>query len=974
MYPRAFLAFATVFVCSVALIVSCHAAPPEANMVRFSQAQYWCGEWATGPRIPLLADADGDGYADCIALYHAGETIVDIARTSPLGKTQKNLQARRDFGRDGLAACAARFTGGAGADVMAIFPDGAVRVASGMRLGETTYRTSETVARIPPEQLPLSLRLVAADFTGDGQPDALIVGGDGHLLLLVNMGKGRFTPRPVSGALPSDCKEIAAGLVGEGKAARLFWIAPDNRLMRAALRLGADNSCSISPAFPITKAEPGAKLAVGRFRGGLGTDVLLGRTLFLDGDPKRAVVMTGLPTVAEMQSDDCWLVGDIDNNGRDDLLRRRNTPDRFTGHDVLIHYASFPTDAKKGFISTSQDGLLDDWKTGAIKPGDLDLAALGCRVGHKDVIVEVGSFEDVDQNYLRQEMQKAVASFATLPVKNPDGTLGIALHVLIQPPIPLSRRDGLYPTFDENYPSPTHRGITHYFFADKKGPLVAMLPGDNGHFDGSVKQFFHEFGHNFGLTHDGFHGGPAFCPLYPSLMSYSYTGVLYSVDTERYSDGRLSSVTLDEAHLSEVLPFPMRELEFMNHSPYFFPMKQGARLNETLVDWNRNGIFGEKDVAADINYRPRSNLPRGEAIGTSQTAPTLVTHKTLGGAQRLWLLTGQGKQRLDRAHPGALVLKEWQGTNSESERAKWSAPQIIEAGGVTGEASAWDGGDGTTWIAYPTTSGVCVRALTSSDNGDGPARIMPAVLVPGSTLALPTLASTDGKWWLLLWRGAETRIKACSLRPTTTAQGVVSATVRPEFSLPLFSAGPVGATQSADGLLFSGIECQTAEKNGCMTQYRYAPSADDTLVVKEQIWCGGKKGRGYAPRRSVVLWEPCAGLESGRAYFLAARSGGSPMEATPHYLAMTIAQTDDFGEDLSGGFLTRQLHDEVPSAYAPGACFFGSDLVLAQTLKNETVLVTWGGRGIEPGTMGDFNDIKELSEVGLRRSIFYLTR
>ena len=59
--------------------------------------------------------------------------------------------------------------------------------------------------------------------------------------------------------------------------------------------------------------------------------------------------------------------------------------------------------------------------------------------------------------------------------------------------------------------------------------------------------FLHEFGHQLGLDHTG-RWAPSWCPIYPSLMNYAYSYQLGGKpDAVGYSDGRLSSLTLDEA-------------------------------------------------------------------------------------------------------------------------------------------------------------------------------------------------------------------------------------------------------------------------------------------------------------------------------------------------------------------------------------------------------------------------------------------
>jgi hypothetical protein len=97
---------------------------------------------------------------------------------------------------------------------------------------------------------------------------------------------------------------------------------------------------------------------------------------------------------------------------------------------------------------TDCDGLLDDWETSGIDSNgdgtiDLDLPALGANPNHKDLFVEVDFFDcavaggdcAVGDVHTHQPQANAinsvVAAFAAAPLANPDGSRGIALHVLV---------------------------------------------------------------------------------------------------------------------------------------------------------------------------------------------------------------------------------------------------------------------------------------------------------------------------------------------------------------------------------------------------------------------------------------------------------------------------------------------------------------------------------------------------------------
>ena len=963
-----------------------------AGDFHFSDAQFWCNEWATGPRLPMVGDADGDGFADLISLWPEGDGVIDLTQTSPLGKQRENVQARRNFGKDGVAAACGRSTPSqTGTDTLGVFRDGAIYLASGMMPGKNQYPQSQRVGRIAGGKTPRSpIKARTGDFDGDGAPDVLLIGSDGSLLLLLNrltatknVPDSGFVAVTVEGRLPINVREVAVGAnpldKNDGRA-RIFWVDATKTLCRSVLsplpnppaaKGEAGKGFRLAAPFPVLTGVGKAKLAVGRFRGE-GMDVLIGQKLLPDGDPKRALFLPNLPTEKEAEEDEYWLVGDFDNNGRDDLLRKRDAHERFVEKDVYIHYAYRDSDDRKGFISAAQDGLLDDWKTGKVKPGGLDLAAIGCKVGRRDVIVEIGSFDNVDQNGLHGEMAKAVEVYAALPVKNPDGSYGVALHVLYAPPTPAAERDKTLNDFDARYPPREHLGITHYFWAERDGPLVAQIMGGNGHFNGEWVHFLHEFGHNFGLTHEGFWNGPPFCPIYPSLMNYTYNGSLFPVEKVRYSDGRLQNFPVEENHLSERLPLPIEDVEYLSKSPYYFRLKPGAKPNETYVDWNWNGVFGEENIAADINYRPGTHVGYLTPIGKTSEAPALAS-LTINGEERLLAFFVGGDGAKSGSRP--LRLRWWLGKDTEADREKWSDVVTVEEGGVLGEASAVSLSD-VCWVSYPTTAGVTIRAVTFAD---GKAIIGPPTVFNSPVKISPTLIVFQKRLTLLLWREARTPVGLLSLTPNGSLCKASA-----ETRLTCYSSGPVGATEgTTEGnrpcLWVSAVEDRDASHKTWLAFHRFAPDVRGDFVWEESQWGGGRDGGKYAPRRSVLLWEPLNGMEPyGRLYALAGGLG----DASQHYIAMNVAdKTADADWSLGGGWLTRQYHGAIiRSRAAPGACLFRGEIAFAQRLqdgdpnKNDDLLLMFHGKGIEYGKMGDFNDIEFLTRIGLRRSIFHIAQ
>ena len=114
----------------------------------------------------------------------------------------------------------------------------------------------------------------------------------------------------------------------------------------------------------------------------------------------------------------------------------------------------------------------------------------------------------------------------------------------------------------------------------------------------------HELGHQLGLAHEPLGSGGVQSPIYASLMNYDYNygfdGDVYKI---QFSPGTFVKHKLNEASINETLPFPSTKLSFLTKGPYAFTIQAdpASPLTSTLVDFNRNGEFDERNVSADIN-------------------------------------------------------------------------------------------------------------------------------------------------------------------------------------------------------------------------------------------------------------------------------------------------------------------------------------------------------------------------------------
>lgn len=889
-----------------------------------TRASYLASHWANGPRIPVPGDVDGDGRGDLVSIYREGDGVIDVQLTVKWGKPTYGVQARRGFGRDVVAGAIGRFEGSPGMSVVAVSGDGSVTLAWGMAKGGREFAHADPAGKVPPELVPKApARAFAADVDGDGKPDAILLGADGKTSWLRNKGDRTFVAKPLGFDL-AGYQQAAAGSTGAEPGAFLWWLDGKGGVWRG--KLGGKPE-------KVGTATGDIGLAVGRFRGLKRADVLVGNRLWPGGEEAKAVPMPDVP--ASAFGDLPWLVCDFDGNGKDDLFRMRATSAPFIGEDRFIHFGFDGKDPYKGYLCSAEDGLPDAWKTGQMKPNGLDLKALGCKVGRRDLVLEVQGFTETTDQELRNEFDQVAKYFASLPVKNPDGSTGIAVHTLFQPPLPMSAKAGIGNDFDATHPMPAHRGMLHWLQVEKGFNGVAQIWGIRGRINDTWQNAIHELGHNFGLIHKGYQRWP-YSPVYGSIMSYSYS---YGFDDDpaeaRYSPGVFKDHPLDERHLSEVLPFPMEKVHYLAGRPYHFRLKPGADPNTTLIDWNWNGVFGETDVAADINYEAGRFTSGMADVGRANSTPVLLD---AGG--KLTLLSGyrdSGGEPLSLREPGKLTLKTWSG----DDWRKWSDEVAVETQ-ATGDASAaWC--DGAIWTACPTPGGISLRRVS----GDG--KVSEPYVVPATVGAVPTLAVHGGVLRMFVWRDAA---KPVGVRDVYTDRDKPVAKFETSIE-GLFSLYPVGAASGGGSLWIA-----TLKKNPQgAPQWRLARVGDDLKVKSDEWSVGASAGR------LQVLWEAAKGFKATGQAILFARGG-----------------TDAFGDiwsgsrtgyrDSGGGW--RQVRYDlggIQSRSAPGVCFFGGDIAMATWKSDGGLSMVFQARGVLEQPIQDFDDISHIAHVGLQQSI-----
>ena len=945
---------------AVILVAISLSSAAKADGFGMTPEQFWHTPFGINDWIPFVGDVDGDGRADLIAIQMGGDGDVAVSRTSAIGKPLGEERPISGFGRDAVGAACVPIVTGAPPVFVGIFGDGSVKVASGYDPATRKFRQVDLSLKLPAQLIPKSpVRIVVADFEGNGRKDVLILDATGKLVLLKS--EKATGPLPLFsvisiGSRVPDIRQFSAGIIKGGKPGELpraqcVWLDSSGSVFRAFI-----NSNNLGVPTRITKGSPEDHMVVGRFRGATLADVLVGQTLFLGGDPEKPVKLNDLPPREVAKLDGPWCAGDVAGNGKDDLIRYRRANEGFTGNDTVIHFSFDSSDLDKGFYCSAHDGLPDCWKRGKMKPGGLDLAKIGCHVGHRDILLQLERFDNVDENRLRGQMDAAVKYFASLPIVNPDGTLGIDLHVLYQTPHPFRQHDQVLGDFDGKYPPVEMRGIVHSAFAENNGPNVSKINGDNCHFNGNWKEFVHEFGHQLDLNHTGHWPSPtpAGCALYPSLMSYSYSymGGPGVGDTIGYSDGKFSK-KIDDRHLSKHVMFPIEQLYFLKGDPYYFRLKADPDGKSTWVDWNWNGLFYETDVSADIHYVHGSDLGTRSSIGKTPYAPVLVSHGE-GNQAKLLLFYGQfagGKSRV--------VMRTWLGVNRETEGSKWSSEVPLEDGDVTSDPTATYLGNGETWLAYPTARGTVLRMVTFDAQGLPVAS--PPFLVPKSLDAEPTIAAFRGQLALLLWHGPRKPIGIVLLKTNKAGISVTSSEVPIGFSSKTPVAAIEGGLPDPSCLWVDRMDDTIKSHLNVSEMVRLVPSGSGFSVV-ERKWLEGR----YASHRPTLLWRREPGLlPDGRLYHL---GGGI---SNDQFITINTPY-----KDMSGGwFIRRYLGPDFKSESAVGACFFQGDIAYAIRRQedgpsaNRSLEVAFYASGAVPHLMGDFDDIGHIRDFGLEHSI-----
>src|SRR5579871_4923664 len=436
--------------------------PTQVDDIGFCKPYNWLsGGWVAAPRIPLIGDINGDGYADFLYASPQDKSI-DVSLNGKGWKPMRGQRLLSGLPQEIRAICLGHF-GGKTLDLAVLGREGGLLKA--LNTGNGEFPTPTPLCTV--DGLAGKVWLLAGKVVSAGLDDLLVVDATGRVQVFDASGirlKEYDLGTPVADAAAGDVD-------GDGKAE--LSVRTGNRVV--IYRLGK------TAARLATIRAPGGReaLALGDINADGKADVLVDGRVFLAPEFKRAVPVAGWdrftkPVIA--------LMADVVGHGRADVIVQHEGPDYFGSTeadcDLYITYLKSDPDwdcdgltneeeARIGSDpldrSTSHDGLLDGWKVHGFD--GVDLKAMGCSPLHKDILVMNLPNDTVPVDQMEKAMRvQVVPFFANLPYTNRDGTKGFALHWITESP-PLSSKANAGKSWEqvagETFP-PDKIGLYHW--------------------------------------------------------------------------------------------------------------------------------------------------------------------------------------------------------------------------------------------------------------------------------------------------------------------------------------------------------------------------------------------------------------------------------------------------------------------------------------------------------------------------------
>ena len=311
----------------------------------------------------------------------------------------------------------------------------------------------------------------------------------------------------------------------------------------------------------------------------------------------------------------------------------------FAATVVLIAAGAVPASASTiNTYDTDGDGIPNAWEiSGYDADGDgtvdVDYPGMGANPYRKDIFVEMDYMPG--ELATEADLDRITEVFASLPLRNPDGTRGVSIHLDAGPArsakynlgggneIPHQKLNGMgdwAALKHRHFASARDAGFHYMIWGDYYGNTSSSGLGFTGargfivtvghtywrgaSSDIRVGTFIHELGHNLGLRHGGA-DEENYKPNYLSIMNYEYqlSGVPRAGGKNYFGYSTHEHMPLDEKNLDE------RRGLGANAYGYLYKGKPAHR----NVDFNKNGVIDAQPVAADVNGNRRMSTLRAKS-------------------------------------------------------------------------------------------------------------------------------------------------------------------------------------------------------------------------------------------------------------------------------------------------------------------------------------------------------------------------
>lgn len=590
------------------------------------------------------------------------------------------------------------------------------------------------------------------------------------------------------------------------------------------------------------------------------------------------------------------------------------------------------------------DGLPDLWEIEG--KGPIDPKTHGCKPGRADLFILFRMRSTMTQAKIQPTLDRVVRFFASLPYTNPDGSKGIHAIPIVPPAMPKETDNEGYIELYERAMPKEWRGLAH-------GVMLSDSSGGGGQANRpdwcgtgyNWPTIVHELGHQFGLGHDPMGSGVG-SPFHPSLMNYDYSYQLGGDGNAiQYSSGRFARMRMKETDLNETVPFAADELKFLSLRPYFFDVKP-VRAFVSHIDWNRNGVFGENHVQADINDGYSVEYREGQSLEKSAGMPALVS---LGDRLVVATVTsGSQKPTLfaSRENPCEIKLQVL--------KDKKSKPIQKVGEGATGDVSIVSQ-RGKLLLAYPTATGIAMRSLVERKETWQTEKLAE---IPFAAAEV-SMTNTPNGAAVAVWKADDKTIWIGEVGKPGLVQidGLTS-----KFAVPI-------AWNSKNNCL-AIVETLDQDKKPGRMRIHHLRLAKGKWTSFESIWVEGEKGGAATGARPVLLFDGGTNRGPNGGYNVYCK--GYTPDPQARAVNWLCKQIED--KRIGEGWRIRMMGNEWAFSFNPPAvAFHQGDIAYAYRLgfggDELKTYLCFRASGIEDRFLTDFDEVSYVFKTGLKQSL-----